>query len=36
MGCVKFTSEEMTDKIGNLSGGQKAKLLLLKLILQEY
>jgi ATPase subunit of ABC transporter with duplicated ATPase domains len=35
MGCVKFTSEEMTDKIGNLSGGQKAKLLLLKLILQE-
>lgn len=35
MGCMKFTSDEMTAKIKNLSGGQKAKLFILKLILQE-
>lgn len=34
MGCVKFTEEEMLYKIGNLSGGQIAKILLLKLILE--
>lgn len=33
MGSMKFTQEEMESKIGNLSGGQKAKLFLLKLIL---
>lgn len=33
MGNMKFTSEEMTYLIKNLSGGQKAKLLLLKMIL---
>lgn len=33
MGSLKFTSEEVTNKIKYLSGGQKAKLLLLKLIL---
>lgn len=33
MGNMKFTSEEMLAKIENLSGGQKAKLLLLKMIL---
>ena len=33
MGSVKFTSDEMQQKIGQLSGGQKAKLLLLKMIM---
>jgi ATPase subunit of ABC transporter with duplicated ATPase domains len=33
MGGMKFTREEMEHKIGDLSGGQKAKLILLKLIL---
>lgn len=31
LGSMKFTSDEMHQKIGQLSGGQKAKLLLLKL-----
>ncbi len=35
MGSMKFTSEEMTGKISNLSGGQKAKLFLVKLILNK-
>lgn len=35
MGNVKFTSDEMLFKIGKLSNGQKAKLLILKLILDE-
>lgn len=33
MGGMKFTREEMEHKTGDLSGGQKAKLILLKLIL---
>ena len=33
MGGMKFTREEMEHRIGELSGGQKAKLILLKLIL---
>ncbi len=32
LGSLKFTNEEMSHKIANLSEGQKAKLLLLKLI----
>lgn len=32
MGNMKFTKEEMITKINNLSGGQKAKLMLLKMI----
>ncbi|WP_152393232.1 ATP-binding cassette domain-containing protein [Paenibacillus guangzhouensis] len=32
LGSMKFTSDEMQQKIGELSGGQKAKLLLLKMI----
>lgn len=35
MGSMKFTVNEMTGKIGNLSGGQKAKLFLIKLILEK-
>ncbi len=35
MGSMKFTNEEATGPISELSGGQKAKLLLLKLILDE-
>ena len=35
LGSLKFTPEEVTNKIKYLSGGQKAKLLLLKLILDE-
>lgn len=35
LGNMKFTSEEMLNKIVELSGGQKAKLLLLKLIIDE-
>lgn len=34
LGSMKFTHEEMTRKIGALSGGQQAKLLLLDMILQ--
>ncbi len=34
LGSLKFTAEEMTHQIINLSEGQKAKLLLLKLILE--
>ena len=34
MGSMKFTHEEMTGKIGALSGGQQAKLLFLDMILQ--
>lgn len=33
MGGMKFTREEMEHRIGELSGGQKAKLILLKMIL---
>ncbi|MFJ7698718.1 ATP-binding cassette domain-containing protein [Lysinibacillus fusiformis] len=33
LGSMKFTSDEMQQKIGQLSGGQKAKLLLLKMII---
>lgn len=35
MGNLKFTSEEMVNKIKNLSSGQKAKLMLLSLIINE-
>ena len=35
MGSMKFTHEEMTNKIGNLSGGQQAKILFLDMILKE-
>ena len=35
LGSNKFKEEEMTSKIENLSGGQKAKLLLIKLILDK-
>ena len=34
MGGMKFTHEEMTGKIGSLSGGQKAKLLFLDMVLR--
>ena len=34
LGSMKFTHEEMTGKIGALSGGQQAKLLLLDMILR--
>ena len=34
MGSMKFTHQEMTGKIGDLSGGQQAKLLFLDMILQ--
>lgn len=34
MGGMKFTHEEMTGKIGNLSGGQRAKLLFLDMVLR--
>lgn len=33
LGSVKYTSDEMTHRISELSGGQKAKLLLLKMVL---
>lgn len=36
MGNMKFTRDEMTGDINNLSGGSKAKLILLKLILNKY
>ncbi|WJQ84555.1 ATP-binding cassette domain-containing protein [Brevibacillus brevis] len=35
LGSMKFTKEEMHQPIQNLSGGQKAKLLLLKMILDQ-
>lgn len=35
LGSLKFSEEEMNGKIGELSGGQKAKLLLIKLILDK-
>lgn len=35
LGSLKFTKEEVLSKINNLSGGQKAKLLLSKLILDQ-
>lgn len=35
LGSLKFTKEEVLGKIANLSGGQKAKLLLIKLILEK-
>ncbi|MNP17257.1 putative ABC transporter ATP-binding protein [compost metagenome] len=35
LGSMKFTKEEMLGKIGSLSGGQKAKLFIVKLILQK-
>lgn len=34
MGSMKFTHEEMTGKIANLSGGQKAKILFLDMVLR--
>ncbi|WP_230874964.1 ATP-binding cassette domain-containing protein [Lysinibacillus cavernae] len=34
LGSMKFTSDEMQQKIGNLSGGQKAKLLIVKMIME--
>lgn len=34
MGGMKFTHEEMTGKIGSLSGGQKAKILFLEMVLR--
>lgn len=34
MGCMKFTANEMISKIKHLSGGQKAKLFLIKIILR--
>ncbi len=34
MGSMRFTHDEMTGKIGNLSGGQKAKILFLDMVLQ--
>lgn len=35
LGSMKFTPDEMDHSIGNLSGGQKAKILLLKMSLSE-
>ena len=35
LGNMKFTGEEMTGKINNLSGGSKAKLILMKLVLDK-
>lgn len=34
MGSMKFTHQEMTGRIGNLSGGQKAKILFLDMVLK--
>lgn len=34
MGSMRFTREEMTGKIGDLSGGQKAKILFLEMVLK--
>ena len=35
MGSMKFTQEEMTGRIGDLSGGQQAKILFLNMILRK-
>ena len=35
MGSMRFTHEEMTGRIGNLSGGQKAKILFLDMVLKQ-
>ena len=35
MGCMRFSHEEMTGKIGALSAGQKAKILFLDMVLRE-
>ncbi|MDE6747707.1 MAG: ATP-binding cassette domain-containing protein, partial [Lachnospiraceae bacterium] len=35
MGGMKFTHEEMNGKIGSLSGGQKAKILFLDMVLRK-
>lgn len=35
MGSMRFTQEEMAGKIGNLSGGQKAKILFLDMVLRK-
>ena len=35
LGSMRFTREEISGKIGSLSGGQKAKLLFLDMVLQE-
>ena len=34
MGSMKFTHEEMRSKIGSLSGGQRAKILFLEMVLK--
>ena len=34
MGSMKFTTNEMSNKIGELSGGQKAKLIFLNMVLK--
>ena len=34
MGSMRFTGEEMTGPIGNLSGGQKAKILFLDMVMK--
>jgi len=36
LGCMRFTLNEMSHRIGNLSGGQKAKVMILKISLQGY
>lgn len=36
LGSMKFTADEMHHRIGNLSGGQKAKLLFLKMTMGDY
>ena len=35
LGCMKFTHDEMMGQIGNLSGGQKAKILFLDMVLKK-
>lgn len=35
LGSMKFTRDEMTHKIGDLSGGQKAKIIFLNMVLQK-
>ena len=36
LGCVKYTADEMFHPIGELSGGQRAKLFFIKMSLGEY
>lgn len=36
LGCMRFTLNEMSHRIGDLSGGQKAKIMILKISLQGY